>query len=163
MTLGGKTQLMTHYSFALYTCHTYWQVLDVARTAYMVAPDWLKVERQDFWCFPTWAYLASKAKCLVEWEKIACMSRTIISEVESYELGCFYRTKTCFVAFIVDPSRVKLPLTRTTQGIYACLAYQKIKGARCTYRKVFKLLPEKPHKWWRFSIFASGMIICPPH
>lgn len=77
-----------------------------------------------------------QSKCLVEWEKIACMSRTIISEVESYELGCFYRTKTCFVAFIVDPSRVKLPLTRTTQGIYACLAYQKIKGARCTYRKV---------------------------
>jgi len=43
-----ERQFWTPYSFAVYTCRVYGQVLDVARTTYMAASDWFTVERQDF-------------------------------------------------------------------------------------------------------------------
>lgn len=30
-------------------------------------------------------------------------------------------------------------------------------------RKFLNFYPKKPHTWWRFSIYASAMIICQPH
>ena len=125
---------------------------------YLAAPDWLIMERQDFCCFPTWAYLASKTKFMVEWQKIACMNESCKN----------------FRSWIVWMGLFFLEMTLFCRLYYWSIAREEFIRVSHTWelsgesnaRKFLNFLnfyPKKPHKWWRFSIFVSAIMICPPH
>lgn len=94
-------------------------------TTDMAVPDWLKLKRQAFCCSLMWAYLASITKCAgLNGNKSPVESNNHCGQLNIMN-RLFFSEKNMFCAVVIDPSRVKLPLTRSTQSIDACFTCQR--------------------------------------
>lgn len=160
MIVSGKTQFWTPYSFAVYTCRVYGQVLDVARTTYMAASDWFTVEPL---LFSDVGVFGVQNKMLGWMAKIACMWPTNTLEVEYYEWGCVSQKWLCFVAFYCWSMAREVAFWHLLSKESLRVSHSRESRGEKYELKLLNFYPKKPHKWRRFSIYTSSVMIFTPH
>ena len=157
-----ERQFLTPYSFAVYTCRVYGQVLDVARTTYMAAPDWFTVERQDFvvlrrgriWRPKQNAWLNGKNSLHVTYKQF----RSWI-----LWMGLCFSEMTLFCRLLLLIHRAWSCLWHLLSKESLRVSHSRESRGEKYELKLLNFYPKKPHKWRRFSIYTSSMMIFTPH
>jgi len=95
--------------------------------------------------------------------KIACMWPTNTLEVEYYEWGCVSRKWFCFVAFYCWSMTREVAFWHLLSKESLRVSHSRESRDEKYELKLLNFYPKKPHKWRRFSIYTSSVMIFTPH